>query len=436
MKKILFAMLLFVCIGCSKNDPENLDALSQILFNGSDYQLTEKNIPDWNGLGIYCILTNGNTQELKLSDNNGIVKDAEIELHSQGNLLGKFIFNESELLYTLQYTPQEGMEYTLKSSYKDKKIDAKAVMPKRVERKFVCNPILVPQTYRESIYLDKESEYYINEIADEDKFYLLFDKYPSYTFASNGKGAVAYTYFKKDEKIVDLLFSTHANTHDFNKADKNFTIEYPAMVSPDKIEGKPNREIVEADMYQKEAKYDYYRSFARIQLDDELVNPYYSASYVCSYAVSVNLCELEINYILDIIKNNPQYGCTEKMCEFWGPNFFVMPYTGKNLTSGTETDKNLRVDREADKQIVMSVSNELDIYLMNAQEFGFDNFADLKSNFTNVAGGYGIFGAAWVEEYDFTKYYEELRDAYFNIIGKLDNTPPLLYHGYEYGKFW
>ena len=435
LKKILFALMVLLCISCSKNDLENSGDLSQILFNGSDYELTEKNIPDWNGLGIYCVLTNGNLQKLQVMDNNGIVKDAQVELYSKGNLLGKFDFEASTSSYTLKYTPKEGEEYIMKLSCNGKSIEAKAVMPKKIERKFVCNPLLIPKVYKESIFLDKESGYE-NEVANEDFFNILFDRYPSYTFTSNDNKGTAYTYFIKEGKIVDQLFSTHANTHNFNKADNDFTFDYLAVLSPDKVEGQEFRAVLDAS-YWKKAKYDYLQNFARIELDGQTINPYHLASYADNVQSCPELFKEEIDYVLEIIDNNPEYGCIDKKCEFWGPDFFVMPYTGKNMVIGlTIPEKHLKVNKEADKQIVMSVSNELDIYLMNSMDFKFDDLAEIKSNFTNITGGYGIFGAAYVDEYDFTNYYEDLRDAYFEIIGNLETMPPFGYYGYEYGKFW
>lgn len=438
MKKVLFIVAaMILCVSCGKEDlGGSPDSLFGILLNGSEYEVTEANVPDWQGLGVYCLLTNGDLQQLSVMDGGVIVKDADAELYSEGSLAGKFVFDAQASLYTLNYTPEPGNEYVLKLSHNGKTVEAKAVMPQRIERKFVCNPLLVPMVYRESIFLDKESGYDSKEINEEEFFYLLFDRYPSYTFMSYAEKGTAYTYFLKGGKIVDRLFTTHTNTHNFNKADSDFTFEYLAVLSPDKVEGQEHRAVTDASFWKK-TNYDYLRNFARIELDDQIINPYHLASYAENLQSSPELFKEEIDYVLEIIDKNPQYGCVDKKCEFLGPDFFVMPYTGKNMVTGLSvSEKHLKVNKEADRQVVMSVSNELDLYLMNCMDFDFDDLADIKSNFTNITGGYGVFGAAHVEEYDFSTYYEELRDAYFNIIGSLEKMPPIGYANYEYGKYW
>ncbi len=416
---IVAAMVL--CVSCSKEDlGGSPDSLFGILLNGSEYEVTEANVPDWQGLGVYCVLTNGNLQQLGIMDGGVIVKDADAELYSEGSLAGKFVFDAQASLYTLNYTPEPGNEYVLKLSYNGKTVEAKAVMPCAVEREFVCNPVLVPMVYRESAFLDPESGF-----ADEDYFYRLFDEYPSYTLKSEDKESVVYSYFKEGEGIVDQLFSTHANTHGFNKTDDCFTFKYMAVKSPEKVEGNSNRTILD-NVYWKEVKYNYCKAMARVELDEQTVNPYHLASYVSASDSSPELSSEELYYVVELVTENPQYSYLDKKCEFWGPDFFIMPYC----------EKGSKVTEEADKQVVMSVSDELDLYLMNCRDFDFDDLADIRSNFTNIAGGYGVFGAAHVEEYDFSTYYEELRDAYFNIIGSLEKMPPVGYANYEYGKYW
>ncbi|MBQ6871734.1 MAG: hypothetical protein IJO23_05190 [Bacteroidales bacterium] len=183
MKRVLFIVAaMILCVSCGKEDlGGSPDSLFGILLNGSEYEVTEANVPDWQGLGVYCLLTNGDLQQLSVMDGGVIVKDADAELYSEGSLAGKFVFDAQASLYTLNYTPEPGNEYVLKLSHNGKTVEAKAVMPQRIERKFVCNPLLVPMVYRESIFLDKESGYDSKEINEEEFFYLLFDRYPSYT---------------------------------------------------------------------------------------------------------------------------------------------------------------------------------------------------------------------------------------------------------------
>ena len=74
MKKIILIFLMEVlfivatmilCVSCDKEDlGGSPDSLFGILHNGSNYEVTEANVPDWQGLGVYCVLANGDLQLL------------------------------------------------------------------------------------------------------------------------------------------------------------------------------------------------------------------------------------------------------------------------------------------------------------------------------------------------------------------------------------
>ena len=107
MKPLVLVTLMLLCISCSKSMPSNSDILSNILTNDSGYELSENNIPNWQGIGVYCLLTNSEFQYLSIKNASGIVKDADISLYTNKNLIGKFTFDTDENIYTLQYTPKE-----------------------------------------------------------------------------------------------------------------------------------------------------------------------------------------------------------------------------------------------------------------------------------------------------------------------------------------
>lgn len=232
MKKYLYVLVALLLFGCDKSSPEgNSDNIYGIVVNGSGYEVTEKNIPNWQGLGVYCLLTNSNVQQLIMRDAGGVVKSGLAELYSSGNLIGKFLYDEAQQLYTLNYLPEEGKEYSIKISYNGTVVEASTSMPIAVERSFICNPLLVPQVYRESPFIDSKDE------IDRERLYSLFEKYPSYTYKSEGNG-VTYSYFTDNNGMVDMVVSTHSESDLFNKTEMALTMGYLILTPPEKYSGR------------------------------------------------------------------------------------------------------------------------------------------------------------------------------------------------------
>lgn len=423
MNRLFYAViLLLACFGCSKGDvsEENLD-LSHILTNGSEFEITRENVPDWNGLGVFCILSNDEIQHLWINDASGVVKGADAELYCDGSMVGKFIFDDAEGVYKLEFNPHKGKTYNLKINASGKTVEAAASMPPAAERKFTCNPVLVPMVYRNSVFVLEEigSEY-------EYAFYSLFDRYPSYSLDTENKRVAVYSYFKDGQGIVDCLYSTHSKSDSYNKTGDIAEFRYLVPVSPEQVAGNKYR-VVTDDFQWKYQKYECCRNMVRIQFDPQDSNPYHLASYISVLTSSPELMEKELEYVLEMLKENPQYGCHEKAGEFFGPDFFIMPYK----YSASE-----RNDGKEYTQVLMTVSDELDIFFLNNTDHDESEFKAMRSNFTNITGGYGVFGAANIAEYDFSNYHDDMREAYFEIIRTLKEKPPVEYEGFDYSIFW
>lgn len=412
MKKLfcLFSMqillfLLLLLSGCSK------DYLDTLLTCGTGYVLTDKNIPDWDGLGVYCVLTNSDVQTLLVKDANGVVGGAKAELYASGKLVGEFVYNAADCAYNLDYTPVAGGSYMLKVSYNGAEVEAATVMPAAVERVFVCNPAIVPMVFKESVYHDYEEEYL------REGLYSLFEKYPSYTYNAQGADVVTYSYFVDKDGIVDKLYSTSMDRGLYNRSDESFVARYVMPGEPDKFADRVYREFLEGSVW-KERKYDFSMKVVRIPVKSKSTHPYTIASYVCSMTSSPVLVMEELDYVINMIKENPQYGCYEDRCEFYGPDFLVLPYYKGGVKS---------VEGRSCTQVLLSVSDDYDMYLMNCMDYEFDDIAQIKSNFTNIAGGFGVFGAQCKVEYDFSVYRQELKELYFDVIDKLEVKPPVKY---------
>ena len=210
----------------------------------------------------------------------------------------------------------------------------------------------------------------------------------------------------------------------FNKTDKSFDVRYAFPGDPEKFTGREWREYADGVVW-KERKYDFSRKFVRIPLKPGSSNPYTISSYVCSLSSSPVLVKEELDYVINMIKENPQYGCYEDRCEFYGPDFLVLPYYKGGVKS---------VEGRSCTQVLLSVSDDYDMYLMNCMDYEFDDIAQIKSNFTNIAGGFGVFGAQCKAEYDFSVYRQELKELYFDVIDKLEVKPPVKYGnpGFDY----
>ncbi len=412
MKNIAISITALIMLSCSIADVEK-ESSTDILTNGNKLEVTEKNIPNMDGLGVYCILNNSGIQHLTIKDDNQPVSGAYAELFSENELIGAFQYDKSKSCYTLNYKPVEGKGYTLKISYNGEEIVATTTAPYRVERKFYCNPILITQVYRNITNFFSDTS---NSIKENGSMWYI--AYPSYALESEAKSGMVYSYFTNDGIITEKLASTHNGTDRFNSAEEIFSIEKRTIDSTKIYKIFPNRSIGDKDGGWAWKKIDYplLNRYARIAFEQGYTNSYNLSSYICAYASTLILFWQELAYIMELIKSHPEYGCYEKDYEFWGPAFSLFPTSASSEMRLGIWDS--RCDN-ADKQVIMGVSNEYDLYLLNCKDFKFSSLDEIVSNYTNITGGYGIFGADYKMEYDYKPYNPELTQYYIDIINEL-----------------